>query len=68
MQILREDLELIKYDSYEVEGRSVKEQREIIKNLGFDYNLYNFNSYSGNDWKFCEVGLSCNNQVYYNNT
>lgn len=49
MQILREALELIEYDSYEVEGRSVKEQRVIIKNLGFDYNLYNFNSYSGND-------------------
>ena len=46
---LREALELIGYDPYEVEGRSEKEQREIIENLGFDYNLYNFNSYSGND-------------------
>ena len=46
---LREALELIGYDPYEVEGRLEKEQREIIENLGFDYNLYNFNSYSGND-------------------
>lgn len=46
---LREALELIGYDPYEVEVILEKEQREIIENLGFDYNLYNFNSYSGND-------------------